>query len=469
MTGIRNRKQIISWCMFDFANSSYSAVIAAVVFPVYYATQIVGNQNGLGDLWWGRAVSLSMAVVAVTSPFMGGIADYGGIRKRLLFAYTSVCIVTVTSLSFLQKGMVFEGFLLIVLANMGLEGGLVFYNSFLPEIAEKEYQGRVSAWGYAIGYAGSILSLIVAIPLVKTGHFGETWLMVAAFFALFSLPAFLSLPRDRTGLKIIRAASQGFRCTWSTFREIWAGRESRRFLIAYLVYEDGVNTVIVFSSIFAASTLGFKPQELIGLYLIVQITALIGAFLMARPIDSLGPKKVVSLSLLLWTSVLRYRLLHLFESAFLAPVVQRWPGSRHCPGSDQGVLYAVHPPGSRIRIFRGILNGGKILCRSRTFDLWVYLLDLWQSAACDTLDRAFFPDRPHHDPVREGWRAEYQSLLLKSAKNLSLIFSEKGLPVHSSRCISMAWVMSSSKTAVISRPNPSSSIPTFPSSFQRRD
>jgi len=300
---IKNKRQIMSWCLFDFANSSYSAVVAAVIFPVYYATQIVGNQNGLGDLWWGRAVSLSMAVVAITSPFMGGIADYGGIRKRLMLVYTALCIAMVASLSLLQKGMVLEGFFLIVLANMGMEGGLVFYNSFLPEIAEKERQGRVSAWGYAVGYAGSILSLLAAIPLVKTGHFGETWLMVAVFFALFSLPAFLCLPGDRTGLKIIRAASQGFRCTWSTYKEIWAGKESRRFLLAYLVYEDGVNTVIVFSSIFAATTLGFKPQELIGLYLVVQITALIGAFLMARPIDSLGPKKVVTLSLLLWTSV----------------------------------------------------------------------------------------------------------------------------------------------------------------------
>ena len=300
---IKNREQIISWCMFDFANSSYSAVISAVIFPVYYATQIVGNHNGLGDLWWGRAVSLSMAVVAVTSPLIGGIADYGGIRKRLLFAYTALCIGMVTSLSFLQKGIVLEGFLLVVLANMGMEGGLVFYNSFLPEIAGKEYHGRVSAWGYAIGYAGSILSLIVAIPLVKAGHFGETWLMVAAFFAFFSLPAFLYLPRDKTGLKIIHAASLGFRYTWRTFKEIWAKKESRRFLVAYLVYEDGVNTVIVFSSIFAATTLGFSPQELIGLYLVVQVTALIGAFLMARPIDSLGPKKVVTLSLLLWTSV----------------------------------------------------------------------------------------------------------------------------------------------------------------------
>jgi len=301
---VRNKKQIMSWCLFDFANSSYSAVIAAVIFPVYYATQIVGNEAGLGDLWWGRAVSLSMAVIALTSPFMGGIADYGGIRKRLLFAYTALCVSMVASFSFLQKGMVLEGFLLIVIANIGMEGGMVFYNSFLPQIAEKEYQGRVSAWGYAVGYAGSILSLLLAIPLVKAGHFGGTWLMVAALFALFSVPAFLFLPGDRKkGLRITDAATQGFRHAWNTLKEIWSKKESRRFLMAYLIYEDGVITVIVFSGIFAATTLGFRPEELIGLYLVVQITALIGAFLTAKPIDALGPKKVVTLSLLMWTGV----------------------------------------------------------------------------------------------------------------------------------------------------------------------
>lgn len=301
---VRNKRQIASWCLFDFANSSYSAVIASVVFPVYYAAQIVGNQSGQGDLWWGRAVSLSMAVVAVTSPFVGGIADLGGIRKRLLFAYTALCIAMVASLSFLQKGMVLEGFLLVTLANIGMEGGLVFYNSFLNEITEKEYQGRVSAWGFAVGYAGSIISLLLAMLLVKKGYFSGVWLIVAGFFAVFSVPAFLYLPPDnRSSLKVRHAAAEGFRYAWSTFRKIWSGKESRRFLIAYLVYEDGVNTVIVFSSIFAATTLGFKAVELVGLYLIVQVTALLGAFMMARPIDYWGPRKVVSLSLFLWAIV----------------------------------------------------------------------------------------------------------------------------------------------------------------------
>lgn len=301
---VKNRRQIFSWCLFDFANSSYSAVIAAVVFPVYYVSLIVGNETGAGDLWWGRAISFSMAFVAVTSPFLGGIADFSGIRKRLLFFYTLLCVLSVCSFSFLRKGMFLEGFMLVFIANIGLEGGLVFYNSFLPEIAEKEYQGRVSAWGYAIGYGGSILSLLMTMPFVRSGQYSMAWLLVGVFFLVFSLPAFVFLPPDRrTGTGFFPAALKGWGYSWKTLKMIWAEREVRKFLIAYLIYEDGVNTVIVFSSIYAATTLGFSAAELIVLYLVVQVTALAGAFVLARPIDSWGPKKVVIISLVQWTAV----------------------------------------------------------------------------------------------------------------------------------------------------------------------
>lgn len=299
-----NKRYIMSWCLFDFANSSYSAVIAAVVFPVYYSNVIVGNQGGGGDLWWGRAISLSMIIVALSSPFLGGIADYAGKRKRFLFIYTYLCILSVAAFSLLAKGMVLQGFLMIVLANIGLEGGLVFYNAFLPEIAPQDHQGRVSSWGFGTGYAGSILSLLIAIPLVKGGHFSLTWLTVSTLFAAFSIPAFMFLPSDRkTDISLLDASFRGFRYAIHTLKEIWVRREQRKFLLSYLIYEDGVNTVIVFSSIFAATTLGFKPQELIFLYILVQVTAMAGAFLMAKPTDLWGPKKVVRLSLLLWTSV----------------------------------------------------------------------------------------------------------------------------------------------------------------------
>jgi len=299
-----NRKQILSWCLFDFANSSYSAVIAAVVFQVYYINRIVGNERGTGDLWWGAAISASMLFVSLSSPFLGGIADYAGLRKRLLAFYTYMCVAAVAALSLLTPGAAFFGFILMVIANIGMEGGLVFYNSFLPRIAPVEYQGRVSGWGFSVGYAGSILSLLIALPLVKDGMFELVWLMVAAFFALFSIPAFLFLPRDiRTGVTASQAGVMGIRKAMATLREIWSRREPRKFLLSYLIYEDGVNTVIVFSSSLAATTFAFGQGELIGLYLVVQVTALIGAFLLSKPTDTWGPKKVVVLSLLLWSLV----------------------------------------------------------------------------------------------------------------------------------------------------------------------
>jgi len=297
-------KKILSWCLFDFANSSYSAVIAAVIFPVYYANVIVGNEAGQGDLWWGRAISLSMAVVAISSPFLGGIADYAKIRKRLLGFFTCLCIFSVASLYFLQQGMILEGFLLIVAANIGLEGGLVFYNSYLPDIAKNSHQGRVSAWGYGTGYAGSIISLIIVLLLINKGFTNLTWPVIALFFGFFSLPAFIFLPKDvQREIRIFTSAKAGFKQTLERFKRMWSNKEQRRFLIAYLIYEDGVNTVIVFSSIFAATTLMFKAEELVIMYLVVQTTALIGAFLMARPTDYWGPKKVVIASLALWCIV----------------------------------------------------------------------------------------------------------------------------------------------------------------------
>ena len=299
-----NRKQILSWCLFDFANSSYSAVIAAVVFQVYYINVIVGNAGGSGDLWWGRAISLSMLTVSLSSPFLGGIADYAGTRKRLLAAYTFTCVTAIACFVLLSPGDVLPGFLFIVLANIGMEGGLVFYNAFLPQIAPVEYQGRVSGWGFAVGYAGSIAALLIALPLAKSGSFATIWIIVAVFFAVFSVPAFLFLPRDiPTGVGIVQAGVTGARSAISTLREIWSRKEARKFLLAYLIYEDGVNTVIVFSSSLAATTFSFSQTELIVLYVVVQVTALVGAFLLSKPTDTWGPKKVVLLSLMLWATV----------------------------------------------------------------------------------------------------------------------------------------------------------------------
>ncbi|MCX7817171.1 MAG: MFS transporter [Syntrophales bacterium] len=299
-----SKRTLISWCLYDFANSSYAAVILAVVFQVYYIENIVGNANGSGDLWWGRAISTSMFIISLISPFLGGIADFAGWRKQFLILFTLICAGSVVGFSFLTPGAVLLGFVLIVLANIGMEGGVVFYNSFLPRIASTEFQGRISGWGFAVGYAGSIVSLLLALPLAKAGYFNVVWLMVAAFFVLFSIPSFLFLPQDtRTQFSPLYAGRLGVIKTYTTLSEMWKSRDIRRFFLAYLLYEDGVNTVIVFSASFASATFSFTHQELIVLFLLIQVTALIGALALSRPTDEWGPKKVVILSLILWSSV----------------------------------------------------------------------------------------------------------------------------------------------------------------------
>jgi UMF1 family MFS transporter len=148
-------------------NSSYSATTASTLFPVYYTNEIVGNENRLGDALWGEAISISMALSALLGPYIGGIADHLRIRKRMLILFTFLCILSVASFSFLEKGMAKEGVLLIVLANFGMESAFIFYNSFLPQLKRGSGIGKMSALGFGTGYLGSIVSLFLSLLLVQ--------------------------------------------------------------------------------------------------------------------------------------------------------------------------------------------------------------------------------------------------------------------------------------------------------------
>ncbi len=299
-----NRKHVAAWAAYDFANSVYPAVITSTVFGVYYANVIVGNTGvdaGRGDAWWGAVGSVSVLFVALTSPLFGAIADGAGIRKQFMALYTLVCVAAVASFGLLEPGMVVPGFLLAVAANIGFEGALVFYNAYLPEIAAREERGRISGIGFAVGYAGSAVGLAIALPLAQAGAFDLLWLVVAGFFLLFSLPTFAILPDDRGRGESVRAAAvAGLTGFTAILKDVWGHRDLRRFLIAFFVYIDGVLTVIWFASNFASATLGFEETELIVLFLVVQISALFGAYALAGPTDRWGPRRVVTLTLTAW-------------------------------------------------------------------------------------------------------------------------------------------------------------------------
>lgn len=300
-----DRKQVGAWAMFDFANSSYSAVVTTAVFPVFYASFVVGGASGagegVGELWLSWADSLAALLVAVSVPFLGAVADRGGGRKKFMLFYTLLCVTTVAMMTTLDAGMAVWGFALFVVAQVGFESAVVFYNAYLPDIAPPDRQGWVSGLGFGVGYSGSAVALLLAIPLAGGDRIDAVWLMVASFFLVFSMPAFFVLPPDRPGAMSIGAAARwGLGNFRAIVAEVWAVTELRRFLIAYFFYIDAILTIIVFAGVVATGTFGFDQQGTIVLFLIVQLSALAGAFALAKPTDRVGPKKILTGVLVLW-------------------------------------------------------------------------------------------------------------------------------------------------------------------------
>lgn len=344
LPAVTDRRRILAWCLFDFANSAYSAVIVATVFGVYYVSQIVGNEAGLGDLWWGRAISVSLLGVVLTGPVLGAIADRAGRRKRFFIAFTMLCVGSVALLTTLAPGTVIQGFALIALANFAFESAQIYYNAYLPDIAPPGRLGAVSGLGFAIGYLGSIIGLVVALPLVNARQFNLLWLLVAGFFVLFSIPAFLALPADRPQPDKQVSVTH-------ILRDVLGDQQLRRFLLAYFVYFDGVETVIVFSGIFAATTLNFTTPEVIKLFLAVQFSALAGALLLAGPTDRWGAKRVITVTLWLWIGVAVGAYLAQTKLTFVAVAVTAGLGLGSIQAASRALMASLIPRGKESELF----------------------------------------------------------------------------------------------------------------------
>ncbi len=303
-----DRRTVWAWSLYDFGNSSF-AVLFASLFSVHYGSEFVEPVLGKAqaDLLWSITIASSMLLVALSSPFVGGIADHTGRRKRMLVVYTLVGVVCVTALMGFRGGgvgVIATVSILAGLSNFAFEGAIVFYNAYLPEIAPPDHRGRVSGLGFAVGYAGSLVALGIAVLVVPTGNWDWLWFAIGAQWVLFTIPALRYLPADRpTGMGLVAAGKQGVRQTMKTLREVWRMPNLRRFLIAYFIYMDGVITVVFFAARYAKTTLGFDSMQLIGMLAIVQVTALIGSLVMAKPTDKMGPRWVVCLMLIWWGGV----------------------------------------------------------------------------------------------------------------------------------------------------------------------
>jgi UMF1 family MFS transporter len=347
-----NVRAVVAWALYDFANSAFAAVIFATIYATYYAMAVVGNADGAGDLWWGRVISLSMGLVAVSSPFLGGVADRAGIRRPLFVGFTVMAVIATALMATVQPGMLAWGFVLGVIGNVGYESALVYYNAYLPDLAPSSHQGRVSGWGFAVGYAGSIVALLAALPFVQAKAYAGAFLAAAVLYAFFSLPAFIILPQPPGGrLSVLEAARAGGAEVVSTARKILALPDLRRFLGAYFLYEDGVNTVVAFSAIFAAQTLGFSMERLIPLYIVVQVSALLGALAWAWPTDHLGPRRVVIITLVQWSAIVVAAYFVQTQTQFWVLAVMAGTGLGAVQAASRAFLVRLAPKGMEAELF----------------------------------------------------------------------------------------------------------------------
>jgi UMF1 family MFS transporter len=347
-----SRRAVVAWLLYDFANSAYVAVIPATVYSKYYALVVVGNERGEGDFWWGMAVTLSMAIVALASPPLGAIADHAGVRKRFLAVLTYVSVGATGLMATVDRGDVLWGFCLAILGTVGFEAAIVYYNAYLPELAEPSRRGRLSGYGFAIGYAGSALALLAALPFALGERYGSAFLTTAALFGAFAVPAMVSLPADRPGsLTLSRAVRVGFTKTWATLRRLRTLPDLRGFLLAYLFFEDGINTVVFFSSVFAGHTLGFTTGEVIGLYFVVQLSALAGAGLWARPTDLWGPRRVVMATLVQWCVVVLAAYWVTSKGQFYAVALLAGSGLGAVQAAARAFMASLIPRGQEAELF----------------------------------------------------------------------------------------------------------------------
>jgi UMF1 family MFS transporter len=297
--------------MYDFANSSFTTLIVTVAFSVYFVQVVARNLGPAGTaerVWfWGYAIS--MLVVAVLSPLLGAMADARAAKRPFLIGSTLLCVACTALLYTVEAEEVWQGLLLFGVANVAFDLGFVFCSAFLVEIANRESFGRISGYGWGLGYLGGLASLALAYPFIKGGftasnlaRYRFSFIITAIFFLVFALPTFLYL-RERAVPMLSAGASawrQGLDRLRTTGRELRRYRDLASYLVAYLIYTDAINTVIVAAAIFANKTLDFSPGDLIIYFLVTQVTAGGGAVGFGVLADRIGATRTISLTLGAW-------------------------------------------------------------------------------------------------------------------------------------------------------------------------
>jgi len=346
--------------MYDFANSGYTTVVLTAVFNAYFVSAIAGNAPW-ATFAWTAALSVSYAIVMFLGPLVGAYADAHAAKRRVLLVSTIVCIIGTAALAWAKPGAVQYAVIFIIVSNVAYALGENLVAAFLPELARPEALGKVSGWGWSLGYFGGILALGISLAWVMTAAsrgsttgaaVGGTMLITAAVFALAALPTFLFL-KERA------APSAGPQVGAALARLLETARHARQYRDLVLVfacgtfYQAGVATVIALAAIYAEQVMGFKTQDTIMLILVVNITAAIGAFAFGYAQDRIGKVAALRVTIVGW--VVMTVVAYFSTTAALFWVAANLAGL--CMGSSQSAgraLVAYLSPQGRSAEFFGL-------------------------------------------------------------------------------------------------------------------
>ncbi|MEL6142354.1 MAG: MFS transporter, partial [Bacteroidota bacterium] len=318
----QNQPKVLNgWSMFDWANSSFALVITVAVFPEYFngvtddTLSILGVEVSNTSLF-SYLISLSYLLIALVSPWLSGIADAGGKRLWFLKLFTTLGAINCILLFFFRDmSTLWIGTSCFVLGMIGFAGGLVFYNSFLPLIATADRYDRISARGFALGFLGSVILLVVnlmmilypswfGLPTEGTLSVRVVFITVGIWWIGFAQIPFRVLPKDnQNGGRIGQMAWQGWLEIKKVWREIQDYTQLKRFLLSFFFYSAGTNTILYLASTFATDELNFESQELIQVVIILQILAIIGAYTFAYLSKLAGNRNSILVMLFIWLAI----------------------------------------------------------------------------------------------------------------------------------------------------------------------
>ena len=297
----KQKKQIISWSLYDFANQPYTTLIITFIYSAFFVNYIAGDEQQ-GTFLWANAISITAITVAFISPILGAIADNTGYRKSFLVFFTLICCLFTSLLYFPDKGDVFLALTFVVVSNISFEMGTVFCNSYLNDLSSKKNIGKISGNAWGLGFIGGLLALLISFLLFDVNNSSEVKqvnIFVAAWFLIFSLPTFFFL-KDSKRQKINKKnISSSFSSILQTFKEISKYKIIVRFLIARLFYNDGLITIFALGGIYAIGTLSFSMQEVLVLGIVLNVFAALGSFVFGLIEDRIGVRKVINLSLVI--------------------------------------------------------------------------------------------------------------------------------------------------------------------------